>query len=58
MLIYYVLLLGLPYLEKQKSGQWMATLHQAKFMGISTIFITKSGRPNRFVDMQVRASKN
>ena len=50
--------LGLPYLEKQKSGQWMATLHQAKFMGFSIIFITKSGRPNSFVDIQGGATEN
>ena len=37
--------LGLPYLEKQKAGQWMATSQQAKFMVFSTIVNTKSGRP-------------
>ena len=51
------LLLGLPYLEKQKSGQRMATLHQAKFMGYSNILITKSGRSNSFVDLEGRAFK-
>ena len=35
----------LPYLEKQNDGQWMATLQQAKVMGISTIVNTKSARP-------------
>ena len=53
-----VVSLGLPYLKKQKSGQWMATLHQAKFMGFSIIYITKSGRPSSFVSIQGRASKN
>ena len=38
--------LGLPYLEKQKSGQWMATLHETKYMAFSSIFLTKSGRSN------------
>ena len=46
-------MLGLPYLERQKSGQWMATLHEAKFMGFSTIFITKSGRSNSLVALIV-----
>ena len=44
-------LVGLPYLEKQKSGQWMATLQEAKFMGFSIIFITKSGRLNSVLDL-------
>ena len=51
-------MIGLPYLEKQKSGQWMATLHQTKFMGLSIISITKSGRPNSIVDIQEQASNN
>ena len=43
--------IGLPYLEKQKSGQWMATLHETKFMGFSNFFLTKSGRSNSALDI-------
>ena len=35
--------LGLPYLEKQKSGQWMATFHETKYMGLS-FFLIKIGK--------------
>ena len=45
------LLLGLPYLEKPKSGQWMATLHETKYMAFSSIFVTKSGRLNSALDL-------
>ena len=34
-----MLLVGLPYLEKQKSGQWMATFHETKYMGLSFFLI-------------------
>ena len=44
-------LLRLPYLEKQKSGQWMATLHETKYMAFSSIFLTKSGRSNSALDL-------
>ena len=52
----YRFIIGLPYLEKQKSGQWMATLHEAKFMGFSIIFITKSGRSNSVLDLIVEVN--
>ena len=48
--------IGLPYLEKQKSGQWMATLHEAEFMGFSIIFKTKSGRSNSVLDLIVEGN--
>ena len=47
----FVLTLGLPYLEKQKSGQWMATFHETKFMGFSIFLLTKSGRSNSALDL-------
>ena len=38
------LCLGLPYLEKQKSGRWMANFHETKFMAYSIFFLSKAGR--------------
>ena len=40
--IFYNNYVGLPYLEKQKSGQWMATSHDIKYMGLS-FFLIKIG---------------
>ena len=46
---------GLPYLEKQKSGHWMATFHETKFMAFLNFFLTKAGRRDAAVDLIVKA---
>ena len=38
-----LLLVGLPYFEKQKSGRWMTNFHETKFMAPPTFFFIKSG---------------
>ena len=38
------LYVGLPYFEKRKSGQWMATFDETKFMGHSNSPVRKAGR--------------
>ena len=48
-----LLCLGLPYLEKQKSGQWMATFHETKFVGFSNFLVTKAGRWDAALDLIV-----
>ena len=50
-----VVYLGLPYLEKQKSGHWMATFHETKLMAFSNFFLTKAGRRDAALDLIVKA---
>ena len=44
-------IIGIPFLEKQKSGQWMATFDETKYIGFSFFSLTKLGRSNSDLEL-------